>query len=95
MNGNQSDNSAPTAGAAYVFSGFGHGPSLVVRPDGVGGYILSADAVPFVRYVLQRAGGVTGAWSAILTNTAPATGLLEFHDTNPLPGRAFYRTSQP
>jgi hypothetical protein len=42
-----------------------------------------------------RALGATGPWDTIDTPTAPATGLLEYHDTNPLPGQAFYRAAQP
>ena len=29
------------------------------------------------------------------TNTAPASGLIEYHETSPPPGAAFYRTAQP
>ena len=39
-----------------------------------------------------------GSWKqAVLTfgDTAPASGILEFHDTHLPPGQAFYRTVQP
>jgi hypothetical protein len=32
---------------------------------------------------------------AIATNTAPANGLIEYHETTPPPGDAFCRTAQP
>jgi hypothetical protein len=44
---------------------------------------------------LQRAASVTGTGSNLATNTAPTSGLIEYHDTSPLPGQAFYRTVQP
>ena len=65
---------------------------------------------PDVTYRLQRAASVTGTWSDLATNTAPAfrlrgapkrrfgataAGLIEYHGTPPLPGQAFYRTVQP
>jgi hypothetical protein len=31
----------------------------------------------------------------VVTLTAPAFGLLDFHDTATLPSNAFYRTAQP
>jgi hypothetical protein len=48
-----------------------------------------------VTYRLQRAASVTSTWTNLATNTAPASGLIEYHDTSPLPGQAFYRTVQP
>jgi hypothetical protein len=38
---------------------------------------------------------LTGPWSAIATNTAPASGLIEYYKTTPPPGAAFSRTAQP
>jgi hypothetical protein len=43
----------------------------------------------------QRAPSVTGPWSTIDTQTASPSGLIEYHDTPPPPGQAFYRTVQP
>jgi hypothetical protein len=56
-----------------------------------------------VTYRLQRAASVTGTWTNLATNTAPAfrlrgataAGVIEYHDTSPLPGQAFYRAVQP
>ncbi len=95
VNSNQSNNSASNAGAAYVFTGAGHGTSLALAPDGSSGYFLRFTGAPEIIYRLQRAPNVTGPWSDIATNTAPASGLIEYHETTPPPGAAFYRTAQP
>jgi len=34
-------------------------------------------------------------WFDIATNTAPASGLIEYHETTPPPCQAFYRALQP
>ncbi|MBI3852492.1 MAG: FG-GAP repeat protein [Verrucomicrobia bacterium] len=95
VNGDQSNNSASYAGAAYVLTGVGIGPRLALVPDGSSGYFLRFTGAPDITYRLQRAPSVTGPWSAIATNTTPASGLIEYHETAPLPGAAFYRTAQP
>jgi hypothetical protein len=95
VNGNQSDNNAGFAGAAYVFTGVGIGPQLAVERDGSAGYFLLFTGAPEITYRLQRAPSVTGPWSDIATNTAPASGLIEYHETAPPPGAAFYRTAKP
>ncbi len=38
---------------------------------------------------------ITGPWSSINTQTAPASGLIQYDDVNRPPGQAFYRTVQP
>jgi hypothetical protein len=48
-----------------------------------------------VAYKIERAPAVTGPWETIAMPTAPASGLIEYHDMNPPPGQAFYRTVQP
>lgn len=70
-------------------------PALTLAPDGGGGYFLRFNGVPDLTYRLQRAPSVTGPWSALVTNTAPASGLIEYHETTPPPGAAFYRTVTP
>jgi hypothetical protein len=67
---------------------------LIVASNGVArdGCCIFA---PAVTYRLQRAASATGPWSNIATNTAPASGLIEYHETTPPPGQAFYRTLQP
>jgi hypothetical protein len=95
VNGNQSNNSARRAGATYIFTGVGLGPTLALGPDGSGGYLLGFNGAPEITYRLQRAPSVTGPWSDLVTNTAPASGRIEYHETSPPPGAAFYRTAQP
>ena len=95
VDGDQSDNSAGYSGAAYIFTGLGHSPRLTLAPDSSSGYFLRFTGAPDVSYRLQRAPSVTGPWSALVTNTAPASGLIEYHETSPPPGAAFYRTAQP
>jgi hypothetical protein len=43
----------------------------------------------------QRDPNLTGPWDTLDTQTAPASGLIEFHDTNAPPNQAFYRRVQP
>jgi hypothetical protein len=99
VNGDQSDNSASGSGAAYIFNGLGLVPApavvLALAPDGSGGYLLGFTGAPEITYRLQRAPSVTGPWSDLVTNTAPASGRIEYHETSPPPGAAFYRTAQP
>ena len=68
---------------------------LAVARDGSGGLFIRISSLPDVTYRLQRATSLTGPWSNLATNTSPASGLIEFHETSPPPGQAFYRTVQP
>ena len=68
---------------------------LAVERDGSGGLFIRFTGAPDVTYRLQRALGVTGIWSNLATNTGPASGLIEYHETSPPPGQAFYRAVQP
>ena len=99
VNGNQSSNSATDSGAAYIFTGVGLGPrvgpQLAIERDSSGGYLLSFNGVPTVTYRMQRAPSATGPWSDLVTNSAPASGRIEYHETSPPPDAAFYRTAQP
>jgi hypothetical protein len=95
INGNQLDNSARVAGAAYVFSGVAFGPRLALDRDGVGGYFIRFAGSSNITYRLQRAANVTGTWNDIATNTVPISGLIEYHDTSPPPSQAFYRAFRP
>jgi hypothetical protein len=95
VNGNQSDNSISGAGAVYVFIGLGIGPRVGLTPDGSGGWFIRFTGAPYVSYRVQRAASMDGSWDTLSTLTAPATGLLEFHDTNAPSAQAFYRTVQP
>jgi len=68
---------------------------LAIERDGSGGFFIRFTGEPDVTYRLQRAPSVTGPWSTSAPQTAPASGLIEFHDLFPPPGQAFYRTVQP
>jgi FG-GAP repeat len=95
VGGDQSNNSASQSGAAYVFTGLGNGPRVALLPSDTGSHLLRFNGSPEITYRLQRAPSVTGPWETIDTQTAPSSGLIEYHDVNPLPGQAFYRTAQP
>ena len=95
VNGNQNDNGAEAAGAAYVFTGVGLPPQLTIADDGSSGYFLRFTGAPEISSRLQRAPTLTGPWTDIATNTAPVSGLIEYHETTPPPAAAFYRTVQP
>jgi trimeric autotransporter adhesin len=94
VNGDQGNNSATDSGAAYVFTGLGHGPQLNLSTE-VGGRcnVRFAGHAGFT-YCLERASNLDGTWEPIATNTAPASGLMECCDTNPPTGSAFYRVLQ-
>jgi hypothetical protein len=95
VNGDSSDNSALDSGSAFVFTGLGIGPTLVIAPGGSADYFIRMAGHAGLTYHLDRAASLTGPWDTIVTLTAPASGLVEFHDTAPSPGQAFYRTSSP
>jgi hypothetical protein len=95
VNGNQTIRTAMDSGAAYVFTGFGAATRLALASDGSGGYFINFKGTPDLTYRLQRALSLTGPWDTITTNTAPASGLIEYHETTLLPDAAFYRTVQP
>ena len=91
VNGNQSDNSATYAGAAYVYTGLGVGVTLSIARDGSGGYYLRWRGEPDLTYRLLRAATPTGTWDTLASGTAPTSGDMVYQDTPPLPTRAFYR----
>jgi hypothetical protein len=68
---------------------------LAIERDGSGGLFIRFTGAPDATYRLQRAASVTGTWTNLATNTAPASGLIEYHETSPPPGQAFYRAVQP
>ncbi len=68
---------------------------LALLPDDTGGFFIQFDGLPGLSYRLQRATNLMGPWDTIDTQTASASGLLKFADTNPPPGQAFYRTVRP
>ena len=70
-------------------------PRLSIDRDGSGGLFIRHTGVPDVTYRLQRAASLTGPWSDLATNSTPASGLIEYHETSPPPTQAFYRTVRP
>ena len=58
------------------------------------GVRLRGTGRPGRSYNIERAPAVADLWSTINTRTAPASGLCEFLDSNPLLTGAFYRTSE-
>jgi len=66
--------------------------SIALVPAGVR---LRFTVIPGRSYTIERAPAVTGPWTSINTQTAPASGLLEYLDAPPPPGQAYYRTVQP
>jgi hypothetical protein len=97
VNGNQVNNSATNSGAAYVFVGVGTipRPRLNLTSDGGGGYFVRILGSFGQTYRLERATAISGPWSATATNTAPVSGLIEYHEATPPPGKAFYRALTP
>jgi hypothetical protein len=93
VNGNQSDNSASAAGAAYVFLNLNGsaGPTVSIVSAG---YYIRFTGLPGVSYDIQRAPALTGPWTTIATIVAPQSGGVEYHEVNPPPGQSFYRTLQ-
>jgi uncharacterized repeat protein (TIGR03803 family) len=68
---------------------------LSIQPDGGGGMFITINGSPGLTYRLQRASALAGPWNTSAPQTAPASGLVEFHDLFPPPGQAFYRAVQP
>jgi outer membrane protein assembly factor BamB len=66
--------------------------SIALIPAGVR---LRFTGIPGRSYTIERAPAVTGRWTTLNTQTAPASGLLEYLDAAPHSGSAFYRTAQP
>ena len=59
------------------------------------GVRLRVTGLPGRSYNIERAPAVTGPWSTINRQTAPASGPFEYLDTNPPAATAFYRASEP
>ena len=69
-------------------------PQLTIVSDASGGYFIRVQGTPNLTYRLQRAHSLTGPWSTSAPQTAPASGLIEFHDLFPPSDRAFCRAVQ-
>lgn len=59
------------------------------------GYSVQFASTPGYTYRIQRATSLTGPWTDITTNTAPANGFVTYQDTSAPAGTAFYRTVTP
>ena len=90
--------------AAYVGSGAIHNITTVVYREPLPpvsitlvptGVHLQFTGVAGHSYNIERAPAVTGPWSTLATPTAPLDGLIDYTDTNPPAGAAYYRTSTP
>ena len=68
---------------------------LAIERDSGGGFFIRYTGVPDSTYRLQRATSLTGPWTSSAPQTAPVSGLVEFHEPSPPPGPAFYRTVTP
>jgi hypothetical protein len=95
VNGDQDNNLAGGAGAAYVFSGLGVGPRLALGLDSGDGLVIRFKGAPDITYRLQRAASALGPWDTIAFRTAPISGWIEYHDAPPPSGQSFYRAVQP
>jgi secreted PhoX family phosphatase len=65
--------------------------ALSIAPDGSGGFFMRVQGKANLSYQLQRTPTMNGQWTTNAMQTAPASGVVEFHDTSPLLDRAFYR----
>jgi len=96
INGDETDNSAPDSGAAYIFSGFS--PAELASPKALmpvlqptGPVELRFEAgTPGGRYRLQRSDDLRD-WTFLAVVDAQADGTFSVSDPNPLVGAAFYR----
>lgn len=86
---------------SYPGGTWGYGITTVVYREAISIALVPAGirlrflGDPGRRYTIQRAPAITGPWNTVSTHEAPADGQIEHVDSNPLPGSAFYRTTQP
>jgi uncharacterized delta-60 repeat protein len=83
-------------GAAYDYATvvYRDVPSVVIDWIAVG-IRLRFPGVKGRSYIIERATAVTGPWTSFDTQTTPLSGVIEFLDTAPPVGAAFYRTREP
>jgi hypothetical protein len=53
---------------------------LTIVREGGSGYFIRYTGAAGLTYRLQRAASVTGPWSNLAANTAPTSGLIEYHE---------------
>jgi hypothetical protein len=81
--------------SAYLAKAIVSLPILAIEPDVDVSYFIRFSGVPGSAYQLLRAPSLAGPWATNASQTAPASGRVEFRDQFPPPGQAFYRTSEP
>jgi len=67
---------------------------VFIAPDGSGGFFIRVQGRGNLSYQLQRAQTLNGQWITNAVQTAPGSGLVEFHDPSPPSDRGFYRAFQ-
>jgi hypothetical protein len=105
VNGNQTDNGASGAGAAYIFTGVGPvtppvaGLTLRLAPGAGGERRFIATGIPGGAHRLQAAAAITGPWTDVpgagAAGTAAANGELLIEDATPPSDTIFYRAVGP
>jgi hypothetical protein len=66
-------------------------PNTITFLPAAGGYLLRFMAKGSHHYVIQRSGNLASNWSTLQAVTPGQDGVLEYVDTKPSPGQAFYR----
>jgi hypothetical protein len=105
VDGNQANNSASDAGAAYLFTGVGPGKppvaglTLRLAPGAGGERRFIATGTPGGAHRLQAAATIAGPWTDVpaagAAGTAAANGELLFEDATPPSDTVFYRAIGP
>jgi hypothetical protein len=75
---------------AYEFQ---NSPLLSLVSDGQHGFLIRFVSSAGLTYQLQRATNVAGPWIGITTPRTIWADHIEYHDSSPPPGSAFYRTA--
>ena len=68
-------------------------PPLTITLNGSGQPVISFTGVAGTSYPIQRSTELSSGWSEIATVVAGPGGAVQYTDTNPPAGRAFYRTA--
>lgn len=94
VNGNQNDNNAYPAGAAYVFTGLG--PSPRVESLALSGNTLTFQfsGIPGFTYEIQQSTNVVGVWITLGQSTAGLDGILGYTNEPVTHPTAFFRLLQ-
>ena len=68
-------------------------PPLTITLNGSGQPVISFTGVAGTSYPIQRSTELSSGWSEISTIVAGPGGAVQYTDTNPPAGRAYYRTA--